>query len=99
LLRLSKSIQTKEACPPIITAASPVTSDPNVHSSRLRSRRFRKSYQQELHQALYLNDISSSTTSAATTKVCSCQLEWQTKEEQIKALQEKAAEAQWQLWL
>jgi len=34
---------------------------------------------------------SSSTASAA---VCSCQLEWQTKEEQIKALQEKAAEAQ-----
>jgi hypothetical protein len=28
-----------------------------------------------------------------------CQLEWQTKEEQIKALQDKAAEAQWQPWL
>jgi len=37
--------------------------------------------------------------SAASAKVCSCQSEWQTKEEQIKALQEKAAEAQWQPWL
>jgi hypothetical protein len=36
---------------------------------------------------------SGSTTSA---EVCSCQSEWQTKEEQIKALQEKAAKAQWQ---
>jgi hypothetical protein len=32
-------------------------------------------------------------------KVCSYQSEWQTKEEQIKALQEKAVEAQWQPWL
>jgi hypothetical protein len=30
----------------------------------------------------------------ASTEVCSCQSEWQTKEEQIKALQEKEAEAQ-----
>jgi hypothetical protein len=30
--------------------------------------------------------ISGSTTSAATTEVCSCQSEWQIKEEQIKAL-------------
>jgi hypothetical protein len=37
---------------------------------------------------------SGSTTSAATAEVCSYQSEWQTKEEQIKALQEKAAEAQ-----
>jgi hypothetical protein len=37
--------------------------------------------------------ISGSTTSAATTKVCSYQSEWQIKEEQIKALQEKATEA------
>jgi hypothetical protein len=29
-------------------------------------------------------------------EVCSCQSEWQKKEKQIKALQEKAAEAQWQ---
>jgi hypothetical protein len=38
-----------------------------------------------------------STTSA---EVCSCQSEWQTKEEQINGLQEKATEAQWQprLW-
>jgi len=27
-------IQTKEACLPVITAASPVTSDPNAHNSR-----------------------------------------------------------------
>jgi hypothetical protein len=41
-------------------------------------------------------DSSNSTASA---EVCTCQSEWQTKEEQIKALQEKAAEAQWQPWL
>jgi hypothetical protein len=52
LHRMSRSIQTKEACPPVIIAASAVTSDPNVHSSR--SWRFRGSCQQELHQALYL---------------------------------------------
>jgi len=32
-------------------------------------------------------------------EVCSCQSEWQAKEEQIKALQEKVPEAQWQPWL
>jgi len=32
--------------------------------------------------------------SMASAEVCSCQSKWQTKEEQIKALQEKAAEAQ-----
>jgi hypothetical protein len=32
--------------------------------------------------------------STASAAVCSCQLKWQTKEEQINALQEKAAEAQ-----
>jgi hypothetical protein len=36
LQRMSRSIQTKEACLPVITATSPVTSDPNVHSSRSR---------------------------------------------------------------
>jgi len=35
-----------------------------------------------------------STASATIVEVCSCQLEWQTKEEEIKALQKKAAEAQ-----
>jgi hypothetical protein len=35
----------------------------------------------------------------ASAPVCSCLSEWQIKEEQIKALQEKAAEAQWQPWL
>jgi hypothetical protein len=44
LQRMSRSIQTKEACSPVITVASPVTSDPNVHSSKLRSRRFRRSW-------------------------------------------------------
>jgi hypothetical protein len=37
--------------------------------------------------------------SMALAEVCSCQSEWQTKEEQIKALQEKATEAQQQPWL
>jgi hypothetical protein len=37
------------------------------------------------------DDTSGSMKSA---KVCSCQLEWQTKKEQTKALQEKATEAQ-----
>jgi hypothetical protein len=37
--------------------------------------------------------ILGSTASAATTEVCSCQSKWQIKEEQINALQEKAAEA------
>jgi hypothetical protein len=36
--------------------------------------------------------------STASVEVCSCQLERQ-KEKQIKALQEKATEAQWQPWL
>jgi hypothetical protein len=37
--------------------------------------------------------ILGSTASAVTTEVGSCQLEWQIKEEQIKALQEKAEKA------
>jgi uncharacterized membrane protein len=37
---------------------------------------------------------SGTMTSAATAEVCSCQSKWQAKEEQIKELQEKAAEAQ-----
>jgi hypothetical protein len=40
------------------------------------------------------NGTSDSTTSAVTAEVCSCQSEWQTKEKQIKVLQEKAVEAQ-----
>jgi len=74
---MSRSIQTKEACSPVITAASPVTSDPNVHS---------KSY---IRHSTF-DSTSGSTTSAA---VCSCQSKWQIKEEQIKVLQEKAVEA------
>jgi hypothetical protein len=45
------------------------------------------------------NGTSGSTTLKATTKVCSRQSEWQTKEKQIKALQEKAVETQKQPWL
>jgi hypothetical protein len=90
LQRMSKSIQPKEACLPVITVVSPVTFDPNIHSSR--SQRFRGSCQQDLHHALYLRWLLGSTTSA---EVYSYQTKWQTKEEQIKALQEKAAEAQW----
>jgi hypothetical protein len=41
-------------------------------------------------------DTSGFTASAA---VCSCLSEWQIKEEQTKALQEKATKAQWQPWL
>jgi hypothetical protein len=37
--------------------------------------------------------ISDSAASAATTAICSCQSEWQTKEEQIKALQGEVVEA------
>jgi hypothetical protein len=54
LQKKSSNILTKEACPPVITAASPVTSDPYVHISRLRSQRFKGSFQQELHQVFYL---------------------------------------------
>jgi hypothetical protein len=54
LQRKSKSIPTKEVYPPVITATPLVTFDPNVDSSRPRSRRFRGSCQQKLHQALYL---------------------------------------------
>jgi hypothetical protein len=43
----TKKHSNKEACLPVITAASPVTSDPNVLSSRRC--RFRGSCQQELH--------------------------------------------------
>jgi O-acetylhomoserine/O-acetylserine sulfhydrylase-like pyridoxal-dependent enzyme len=43
--------------------------------------------------------IPGSTASAATAEVGSCQSEWQIKEEQFKALQEKAAEAHEQPWL
>jgi len=40
------------------------------------------------------DDTSGSTASPATAEVCSYQSKWQTKEKQINALQEKAAEAQ-----
>jgi hypothetical protein len=39
------------------------------------------------------DDIPGSTASTATAEVGSCQSKWQIKEEQFKALQEKAAEA------
>jgi hypothetical protein len=43
----------------------------------------------------YIRHSTSDSTSGSTTSaaVCSCQSKWQTKEEQMKALQEKAAEA------
>jgi hypothetical protein len=50
-----------------------------------------------MHSTFY--STSGSTVSAATAEVCSCQSEWQIKEELIKALQEKVAEDQWQPWL
>jgi hypothetical protein len=50
----NQHIQTKEACPPIIIAASPVTSDPNVHNSKLKRRRLRGSCLLRPHQVLYL---------------------------------------------
>jgi predicted membrane-bound mannosyltransferase len=81
--RKSSSIPTKEACPPVITAASPVTSNPNVHNKSYKS--YTRSY-----------TFDGSSGSTALVEVCSCQSEWQTKEEQIKALQEKAVKAQWQ---
>jgi len=54
LQRKSSSIPTKEACPPVIITVSPVTSDPNVHSSKLRRRRLRGSCLLRPHQVLYL---------------------------------------------
>jgi hypothetical protein len=44
----------------------------------------------------YIRHFTSDGTSGsmASAEVCSCQSEWQTKEKQIKVLQEKAAEAQ-----
>jgi hypothetical protein len=54
LERKSSSIPTKEAYPLVIIAASPVTSDPNVHNSKLRRRRLRGSCLLRPHQALYL---------------------------------------------
>jgi hypothetical protein len=92
LQRKSSSIPTKEACPPVITVASPVTSDPNVHIFWLRSRRFRAANKSYIRHSTsdYIPGI---TASASTAEVGSCQSGWQIKEEQIKALQEKAAEA------
>jgi hypothetical protein len=50
-----------------------------------------KSYYIREHSTSY-----SSSGSTASEEVCSCQSEWQNKEKKIKALQEKAVEAQWQ---
>jgi hypothetical protein len=54
LHKKSSSIPTKEVCPPVITVASPVTSNPNVHSSKLRRRRLRGCCLLRPHQVLYL---------------------------------------------
>jgi hypothetical protein len=61
-----KNHSNKRSLPTCHHCGIPVTSGPNVHSSRLRSRRFKRNCQQELHQALYplhnfrLHGISSS---------------------------------------
>jgi hypothetical protein len=52
-----------------------------------------KSYIRE-HSTSYGSSIS-----MASAKVCSYQSKWQNKEKQIKALQMKAVETQWQPWL
>jgi hypothetical protein len=88
---MSRSIQPKKACLPDITAhhwSHPIqmSTFPEVEGSEEATN---KSYIRH-----YTSNGSSS--SKASAGVCSCQSEWQTKEEQIKALQEKAVEAQWQ---
>jgi len=90
LHKKSSSILTKEACPPIITAASPVTSGQmsTAPGSEVKGSKGAASKSYFKHSSF--DSTSGSTTSAA---VCSCQSKWQTKEEQIKALQEKVAEA------
>jgi len=84
LQRMSRSIQTKEACPPVITAASSVTSDPYVHISRLRKVEGSKGASSKS----YIRHSTSDSTSGSTTStlVCSRQSKWQIKEEQTKAL-------------
>jgi hypothetical protein len=65
--RMSRSIQTKEACPPVITAASRVnptqiSTTPKVEDS------------EEAANKSYTSDGFSGSTASA--EVCSCQLEW-----------------------
>jgi hypothetical protein len=88
LQRMSRSIQTKEACSPVITAASSVTSDPYVLISRLRMEGSNGASSKSYIKHSTFDSTSGSTASAA---VCSFQPKWQIKEEQIKALQEKDA--------
>jgi hypothetical protein len=49
-----KQHSNKISLPPVITATSPVTSDPNVHNSKLRRRRLRGSFLLRPHWVLYL---------------------------------------------
>jgi hypothetical protein len=80
--RKSNSIPTREACPIVITTASPVTSDPGSEVEGLGG----------AASNCYIRHSTSDGTSGsmASTAICSCKSEWQTKDEQIKALQEKA---------
>jgi hypothetical protein len=54
LQRKSSSIPTNEACSPVITVASPITSDPNVYISKLKRRRLRGSCLLRPYQVHYL---------------------------------------------
>jgi hypothetical protein len=87
---LSKSIPTKEACTLVITAASP------SHSTQVSiAPGSQDEGSEEAANKSYIRHSTFNSTSGSTTlaEVCSYQSEWQTKEEQIKALQEKATEA------
>jgi len=88
------SIPTKEAYPPIITAVSQVTSDPNVHIFRLSEVEGSEMATNKSYIRYSTSDyIPGSKASVVIAEVGSCQSEWQIEEEQIKALQEKAAKA------
>jgi hypothetical protein len=91
LQRLSKSIPTKEACH--LSSLWHHWSHPTQMSTSLGSK---VEGSEGATSKSYIRHSTSEGTSGftASTTVCSCQSEWQTKEEQIKALQEKAAEAQ-----
>jgi hypothetical protein len=94
LQRKISSIPTKEAYPPIITAVSQVTSDPNVHIFRLSEVEGSEMATNKSYIRYSTSDyIPGSKASVVIAEVGSCQSEWQIEEEQIKALQEKAAKA------
>jgi hypothetical protein len=94
LQRMLRSIQTKDAC--YLSSLLHHRSHPIQMSTTLEVEGSEETANKSYIRHYTFDGSSGSTTSA---KVCSYQSEWQTKEEQIKALQEKAAEAQWQPWL